>query len=68
VHIAFAAPDADAVRRWHSAAVRTGGKDNGPPGPRPEYSGHYFAAFVLDLDGNNVEAVFHAPPSTKNPG
>jgi catechol 2,3-dioxygenase-like lactoylglutathione lyase family enzyme len=67
-HIAFAAPDADAVRRWHSAAVRTGGTDNGPPGLRPEYSGRYFAAFVLDLDGNNVEAVFHAPPSTENAG
>jgi catechol 2,3-dioxygenase-like lactoylglutathione lyase family enzyme len=60
-HIAFIAPDADAVRRWHSAALRHGGTDNGPPGPRPEYSGQYFAAFVLDRDGNNVEAVFHAP-------
>ena len=60
-HIAFVAPDADAVARWHDAAVRHGGTDNGPPGPRPEYSGHYVAAFVLDPDGNNVEAVFHAP-------
>ena len=67
-HIAFSAQDADAVRRWHNAAVRTGGTDNGPPGLRPEYSGHYFAAFVLDLDGNNVEAVFHTPRSTKSAG
>src|SRR5262249_36936568 len=57
--IAFTAPDADAVERWHAAAVSHGGKDNGPPGLRPEYSGRYFAAFVLDSDGNNVEAVFH---------
>ena len=60
-HFAFAAGDAGAVERWHAAAVRHGGTDNGAPGLRPEYSGHYVAAFVLDLDGNNVEAVFHAP-------
>jgi catechol 2,3-dioxygenase-like lactoylglutathione lyase family enzyme len=60
-HIAFCARDADAVERWHSAAVRHGGTDIGPPGVRPEYTGHYYAAFVLDPDGNNVEAVFHTP-------
>jgi catechol 2,3-dioxygenase-like lactoylglutathione lyase family enzyme len=60
-HIAFCAGDADSVVRWHDAAVRSGGTNNGPPGVRPEYSGHYYAAFVLDPDGNNVEAVFHAP-------
>jgi catechol 2,3-dioxygenase-like lactoylglutathione lyase family enzyme len=60
-HVAFTAGDADSVDRWHAAAVRNGGTDIGPPGLRPEYSGHYYAAFVLDLDGNNVEAVFHAP-------
>ena len=60
-HIAFIAPDEDAVRRWYAAALRHGGTDNGPPGPRPEYSGQYYAAFVIDLDGNNVEAVFHEP-------
>ena len=59
-HIAFRANDADSVMRWHDAAVSHGGTDIGPPGVRPEYSGHYYAAFVLDLDGNNVEAVFHA--------
>jgi catechol 2,3-dioxygenase-like lactoylglutathione lyase family enzyme len=60
-HIAFRAPDAEAVGRWHGAAVQRGATDIGPPGPRPEYAGSYYAAFVLDLDGNNVEAVFHAP-------
>jgi catechol 2,3-dioxygenase-like lactoylglutathione lyase family enzyme len=60
-HIAFTAGDANSVERWHAAAVRHGGTDNGAPGLRPEYSGRYFAAFVLDPDGNNVEAVFHAP-------
>ncbi|HEY2371800.1 MAG TPA: VOC family protein [Gaiellaceae bacterium] len=60
-HIAFKADDADSVTRWHEAATRAGGTDNGPPGIRPEYSGRYYAAFVLDPDGNNVEAVFHTP-------
>jgi catechol 2,3-dioxygenase-like lactoylglutathione lyase family enzyme len=60
-HIAFIASSEEAVQRWYDAAIRHGGTDNGPPGPRPEYSGRYYAAFVLDPDGNNVEAVFHAP-------
>jgi catechol 2,3-dioxygenase-like lactoylglutathione lyase family enzyme len=60
-HIAFCAGDADSVARWHAAAVTHGGADNGLPGVRPEYSGYYYAAFVLDPDGNNVEAVFHGP-------
>jgi catechol 2,3-dioxygenase-like lactoylglutathione lyase family enzyme len=58
-HVAFRAPDEGAVTRWYEAALRTGGTDNGPPGARPEYSGSYYAAFVLDPDGNNVEAVFN---------
>jgi catechol 2,3-dioxygenase-like lactoylglutathione lyase family enzyme len=58
-HIAFRASDAGSVMRWHGAAVSNGGKDIGSPGARPEYSGNYYAAFVLDPDGNNVEAVFH---------
>ena len=62
-HVAFKAPSENAVTRWHRAAVRHGGRDNGSPGLRPEYSGHYFAAFVVDPDGNNVEAVFHKPTS-----
>jgi len=62
-HIAFVASDAASVRRWHDAAVGHGATDIGPPGVRPEYSGNYYAAFVLDPDGNNVEAVFHTPTS-----
>jgi catechol 2,3-dioxygenase-like lactoylglutathione lyase family enzyme len=64
-HVAFRAPDASGVGRWHAAAVRSGGTDNGAPGLRPEYSGRYYAAFVLDLDGNNVEAVFHDPAAVE---
>ena len=60
-HIAFTAPDAGSVERWHAAEVRLGGTDNGLPGVRPECSGHDIAAFVPDPDGNNVEAVFHEP-------
>jgi catechol 2,3-dioxygenase-like lactoylglutathione lyase family enzyme len=60
-HIAFQAPDNASVERWYAAAIENGGTDNGAPGVRPEYSGRYYAAFVLDPDGNNVEAVFHAP-------
>jgi catechol 2,3-dioxygenase-like lactoylglutathione lyase family enzyme len=60
-HIAFRAADEAAVDRWHAAALAGGGTDNGAPGIRPEYSGRYYAAFVLDLDGNNVEAVFNTP-------
>jgi catechol 2,3-dioxygenase-like lactoylglutathione lyase family enzyme len=57
-HVAFRASDEASVDRWHAAAVREGGIDNGAPGVRPEYSGTYYAAFVLDPDRNNVEAVF----------
>lgn len=59
-HVAFRAGDEAAVMRWYEASVRHGGRENGLPGIRPEYSGRYYAAFVLDLDGNNVEAVFQA--------
>jgi catechol 2,3-dioxygenase-like lactoylglutathione lyase family enzyme len=59
-HVAFLASSTEAVDRWHAAAVAHGATDNGAPGVRPEYSGRYYAAFVLDLDGNNVEAVFHS--------
>ena len=58
-HIAFCASDASSVVRWHDAAMDNGGTDIGPPGVRPDYSGYYYAAFVIDPDGNNVEAVFH---------
>jgi len=59
VHIAFAAPDRETVDAFHAAAVEAGGVDNGRPGLRPHYRSGYYAAFVLDPDGNNVEAVFH---------
>ena len=57
VHIAFRAKDHDAVIAFHRAALAAGGKDNGAPGIRPEYAATYFAAFVFDPDGNNIEAV-----------
>lgn len=56
-HIAFRAKDRKAVERFHRAGLEAGGKDNGPPGLRPDYSPCYFAAFLVDPDGNNVEAV-----------
>ena len=61
VHIAFAADTKDQVDAFHVAALAAGGRDNGAPGPRPEYSEGYYGAFVLDPDGHNVEAVFHPP-------
>jgi catechol 2,3-dioxygenase-like lactoylglutathione lyase family enzyme len=57
VHVAFAATSTDAVAAFYEAALAHGGRDNGPPGPRPQYHSAYFAAFVLDPDGNNIEAV-----------
>jgi catechol 2,3-dioxygenase-like lactoylglutathione lyase family enzyme len=61
VHVAFAADNAEQVQAFHEAALAAGGRDNGEPGPRPEYSPRYYGAFVLDPDGHNVEAVFHSP-------
>ena len=61
VHVAFAAPDRATVDAFYSAAVAAGGRDNGGPGLRPEYHPDYYGAFVLDPDGNNIEAVCHAP-------
>jgi catechol 2,3-dioxygenase-like lactoylglutathione lyase family enzyme len=57
-HLAFQAADRAAVDAFHKAAVESGGTDNGPPGERPYHPG-YYAAFVLDPDGNNIEAVHH---------
>jgi catechol 2,3-dioxygenase-like lactoylglutathione lyase family enzyme len=59
VHIAFASPDRATVDAFHAAALAAGGRDNGPPGLRPHYHPSYYGAFVLDPDGNNVEAVCH---------
>lgn len=60
-HVAFAAPDRAAVDAFHAAALAAGGTDNGAPGLRPHYHSDYYGAFVLDPDGNNVEAVCHRP-------
>jgi catechol 2,3-dioxygenase-like lactoylglutathione lyase family enzyme len=60
LHIAFAADSTDQVDAFHTVAIAAGGRDNGAPGPRPEYSDGYYGAFVLDPDGHNIEAVFHA--------
>jgi catechol 2,3-dioxygenase-like lactoylglutathione lyase family enzyme len=66
VHLAFQAADRETVRRFHAAAVAAGGTDNGAPGERPYHAG-YYAAYVLDPDGNNVEAVFHGPEERSAP-
>ena len=60
LHLALQARDQDVVQRFHEAAVAAGGRDNGAPGERAYHPG-YYAAYVLDPDGNNVEAVFHGP-------
>jgi len=57
VHVAFRAADRDAVDRFHRDGLKAGGRDNGAPGLRADYSPSYYAAFLLDPDGNNVEAV-----------
>ncbi|RJL00125.1 VOC family protein [Paracoccus siganidrum] len=59
VHVAFAATDRAGVDAFHAAALAAGGQDNGAPGLRPEYHPGYYGAFILDPDGNNIEAVHH---------
>jgi catechol 2,3-dioxygenase-like lactoylglutathione lyase family enzyme len=60
IHVALSA-DREHVRAFYDAAVAAGGRDNGEPGVRPHYHENYYAAFVHDLDGNNIEAVCHQP-------
>ena len=60
IHLAFQAADRETVDRFYAAAIQAGGTDNGKPGERSYHPG-YYAAFVLDPDGNNLEAVFHGP-------
>lgn len=60
VHLAFQAAGREMVQRFYAAALASGGRDNGAPGERSYHPG-YYAAFVLDPDGNNIEAVFHGP-------
>lgn len=59
VHVAFTANDRATVDAFYAAALAAGGRDNGPPGIREHYHPNYYGAFVLDLDGHNVEAVCH---------
>ena len=60
-HIAFTARSHAEVDAFYAAALAAGGRDNGGPGPRPQYHENYYGAFVFDPDGNNIEAVCHAP-------
>jgi catechol 2,3-dioxygenase-like lactoylglutathione lyase family enzyme len=61
LHVAFTAADRGTVDAFHAAALQAGGADNGAPGLRPIYHPDYYAAFILDPDGNNIEAVCHKP-------
>jgi predicted lactoylglutathione lyase len=63
LHIAFSASNRAQVDAFYAAGIKAGGKDNGPPGLRKEYHRFYYACFLLDLDGNNVECVCHWPKS-----
>ncbi|HBD13613.1 MAG TPA: glyoxalase/bleomycin resistance/extradiol dioxygenase family protein [Porticoccaceae bacterium] len=60
-HTAFSTKSRELVNKFHEAGVQNGGTDNGAPGIRPMYHEHYYGAFLIDPDGNNVEAVCHAP-------
>ena len=66
VHLAFQAADREAVARFHKVGLESGGRDNGAPGERDYHPG-YYAAFLIDPDGNNVEAVFHGPAKRSAP-
>lgn len=66
IHLAFQARDEAMVKRFHKAALRAGGTDNGGPGERSYHPG-YYAAFVLDPDGNNIEAVIHGKEKRSAP-
>lgn len=60
-HLAWRAQDRAQVDAFYDAALAAGGRDNGPPGLRPDYHPDYYGAFVIDPDGNNIEAVCHRP-------
>lgn len=66
-HLAFQARDRTAVEAFHKAGLENGGRDFGGPGERPHYHPGYFAAFLLDPDGNNIEAVYHGPAQRSAP-
>ncbi|MBD8881775.1 VOC family protein [Rhodanobacter sp. 7MK24] len=63
LHLAFVAQNRQQVEAFHRAALEAGGKDNGAPGLRPNYSGKYYAAFVIGPDGHNIEVVCHESES-----
>jgi catechol 2,3-dioxygenase-like lactoylglutathione lyase family enzyme len=65
-HYAFAARDRETVDAFYRAALAAGGRDNGAPGPRNYHPG-YYSAFVLDLDGNNIEVVYHGDAAYSAP-
>jgi len=65
IHVAFAAGNRAEVDAFHRAALAVGGRDNGAPGLRAHYHPSYYAAFVLDPDGHNIEAVCHRPPDAQ---
>jgi catechol 2,3-dioxygenase-like lactoylglutathione lyase family enzyme len=65
-HVAFTSERA-MIDAFHSAAITAGGSDNGAPGVRPDYHPHYYAAYIFDPEGNNVEVVSHADPAAKPP-
>jgi catechol 2,3-dioxygenase-like lactoylglutathione lyase family enzyme len=67
MHLAFLAENRGRVGAFHAAGLAAGGTDNGTPAPRPQYDEGYFAAFLLDPDGNNVEAVLHEQPHEPEP-
>jgi catechol 2,3-dioxygenase-like lactoylglutathione lyase family enzyme len=63
LHICLRAPDKAAVDAFHTAAIQAGGASDGAPGRRPEYNDRYYAAFIVDLDGNKIEAVTFLTPA-----
>ncbi len=64
VHVCFLANSVEEVKAFHAKALERGGRDDGPPGLRPEYTPGYYAAFVRDLDGNKIEAMLMVQPGT----
>jgi catechol 2,3-dioxygenase-like lactoylglutathione lyase family enzyme len=65
-HVALSSTRA-CIDAFHAAGLAAGGGDNGPAGPRPDYHPHYYAAFILDPEGNNIEVVSHGPPQAPKP-
>ena len=63
IHVAFRVGKRSLVDAFHQAALAAGGRDNGAPGPRPQYHPNYYGAFVLDPDGHNIEVVCHEAPT-----